>query len=867
MLEQIDNKKVRENIRVRAEADGHMSRTEVAEAIIEKYNEDEKEISHLTKALGVAVLLVAVSIAANAGTSWYAVQAQKETSTATAPSSAETPNPHMLTDTSGKVLRTDRTRDVLSLTSQLPDETFDELETLRVKGPEGKINFKVLGWARYTERSSRCGSVVVIYTLPGHVQFDGVAMSFDENVRGAFERAGFTVSAPAARRGRRNGQGSYALSGIQEVVGMFNFVAELDTSSLRCGDDIPSVTNNPFENASDVLLTESRLYSCGVTDRPACPSGANLVQFDSTSYYTRSRAMHAKLIDGKWSSYARVTVPEYGAAELIEIQDGNDMSRHVWVQEPDIIEPVHFTASPGECYWRRQFIPETNTSSGTLGFRATAGSGSDYTMRFVGYDVLNGVYVRHYKIKVGGLMEALQSAPNVSVNPGDVDQELDMFEHYDEKRLFSLGLAAPTSYTTFDQIIVDPTDAQLSAAGLVSNGNLAAVNSLDDVSTLVAEATRPCVLSDDSRPLGKVDLAEYIAMTPYTAAAGTADIAEAAALYASNREDSIAASNFYSNHTASVVSNTTSAARQRVRRGGCPTSDTLFRSHFNKYLEDRNGNLGMHSDRGAWQKWTVSDAGGGKFFFTSHRGYQLEDRNGRLGFSSDKGDWQKWTVSDAGGGKHYIRSHRGQQLEDRNGRFGLHGDRGAYQQWYVKLGNGANSCINAISNWNDDVPQIRGYTWNVGPFSLSIQEKCCEGGWARSWELTAAVEACFPGCCGNPYLGVRGQLQGVISEAGSAEVSASITITFTVKFVGITVTFELTFGVGVQVDYEGVQLKMWVAFTLDVKVLSLEPKLTFYWKPPSRIFIEKVPSSAEAEVEVCAFGWICGSIKIPKIGW
>ena len=52
------------------------------------------------------------------------------------------------------------------------------------------------------ENTSRCGSVVVVYTAAGQIQFDGVAMAFDERVSGAFSRAGFATS--SRRRGRRD---------------------------------------------------------------------------------------------------------------------------------------------------------------------------------------------------------------------------------------------------------------------------------------------------------------------------------------------------------------------------------------------------------------------------------------------------------------------------------------------------------------------------------------------------------------------------------------------------------------------------------------------------------------------------------------
>ena len=87
------------------------------------------------------------------------------------------------------------------LSSEYDDETFNELDSIYIKSGKGTINFKVLGWARYVNEDSRCGTVVVLYTNPGSIQLDGTDMSFNEGVAGAFSRAGFGVS--ARRRGRR----------------------------------------------------------------------------------------------------------------------------------------------------------------------------------------------------------------------------------------------------------------------------------------------------------------------------------------------------------------------------------------------------------------------------------------------------------------------------------------------------------------------------------------------------------------------------------------------------------------------------------------------------------------------------------------
>ena len=112
----------------------------------------------------------------------------------------------LLTDRdTGKALATETIAKALptsKLSSEFDDETFDELDALKITNAKGTINFKVLGWARYVNEDSRCGTVVVLYTNPGSIQLDGVDMSFNEGVAGAFSRAGFQVT--SRRRGRRS---------------------------------------------------------------------------------------------------------------------------------------------------------------------------------------------------------------------------------------------------------------------------------------------------------------------------------------------------------------------------------------------------------------------------------------------------------------------------------------------------------------------------------------------------------------------------------------------------------------------------------------------------------------------------------------
>ena len=57
----------------------------------------------------------------------------------------------------------------------------------------------------------------------------------------------------------------------------------------------------------------------------------------------------------------------------------------------------------------------------------------------------------------------------------------------------------------------------------------------------------------------------------------------------------------------------------------CSNNNLLIVSEGGKQLEDRGGRINTHPDKGGWQKWALSPAGGGYVFITSHRGRHLAD--------------------------------------------------------------------------------------------------------------------------------------------------------------------------------------------------------------------------------------------------
>jgi hypothetical protein len=90
--------------------------------------------------------------------------------------------------------------------------------------------------------------------------------------------------------------------------------------------------------------------------------------------------------------------------------------------------------------------------------------------------------------------------------------------------------------------------------------------------------------------------------------------------------------------------------------------------------------------------WRVVDAGteGGisLVFLRTSTGLNLEEWRGRVGLTTDTGREQKWTLTDAsirepesGYGKIFIQSSSGSLLEDRHGHLGVGSDYGSYQMW------------------------------------------------------------------------------------------------------------------------------------------------------------------------------------------
>ena len=93
----------------------------------------------------------------------------------------------------------------------------------------------VLAVARYQQKNSRYGSVVVLYTHVGELTLDGEAIVFEEALAGAFQRAGLRVD----NNGRR-------LLGVTKVVGLFNLLESAFEGSVLEDDAMPRMPGDQF---------------------------------------------------------------------------------------------------------------------------------------------------------------------------------------------------------------------------------------------------------------------------------------------------------------------------------------------------------------------------------------------------------------------------------------------------------------------------------------------------------------------------------------------------------------------------------------------------------------------------------------------
>jgi len=71
-------------------------------------------------------------------------------------------------------------------------------------------------------------------------------------------------------------ESNFSLIGVNRMFGEFSFIANVDLSSLSCGDERPSV-KSPFDgDVWDIQTEEDELFACG-EGTSECPTTAPLI--------------------------------------------------------------------------------------------------------------------------------------------------------------------------------------------------------------------------------------------------------------------------------------------------------------------------------------------------------------------------------------------------------------------------------------------------------------------------------------------------------------------------------------------------------------------------------------------------------------
>lgn len=177
-------------------------------AAAKAHQESKQQNKRLTYFVGGLMFIIVMFLGVNAALMFAVIDGTKETRTSSdgvLRATTTTPGEE------GEVVQVGSFATPISLTSDLPNEAFDELKFFRVENDNGAyISLSILGWYRHVHDSAAFGSYVKLITTPGVITIDADEFTFQTNMSHVFAQAGFNVTdAPNGRRllGKRNGIG------------------------------------------------------------------------------------------------------------------------------------------------------------------------------------------------------------------------------------------------------------------------------------------------------------------------------------------------------------------------------------------------------------------------------------------------------------------------------------------------------------------------------------------------------------------------------------------------------------------------------------------------------------------------------------
>ena len=218
-----------------------------------------------------------------------------------------------------------------------------------------------------------------MYTHVGEITLDGEAIFFHETLAGAFSRAGFLVDSTRRR-----------LLGVIDVIGMFNLISQAARDALAHNQTVVVPAPLPAQFAVRVVIYEACDDSAGESTGSCDLTGGQRVNWvsyrasDGQTVVTSEEEQYSLLFAGRRHALQRATSAQWPGQSLTTVYNET--------------HALDFQTFNGNNYYCRLHA-DGSLSDAALAAAARSDNGS--RVDFVGYDEVEGVYCRHFRITKG----------------------------------------------------------------------------------------------------------------------------------------------------------------------------------------------------------------------------------------------------------------------------------------------------------------------------------------------------------------------------------------------------------------------------------------------------------------------------------
>jgi hypothetical protein len=116
---------------------------------------------------------------------------------------------------------------------------------------------------------------------------------------------------------------------------------------------------------------------------------------------------------------------------------------------------------------------------------------------------------------------------------------------------------------------------------------------------------------------------------------------------------------------------------------GGPTGRFYLTNGHGKQLGAKpDGTFKFTTNKADWERFTITSEGS-KVVISTHHGSNLQMDGEKFGVSKNRGGWEQWTLTPAGGGKYYIVAHTGKHLGAKgdDSIYCSNSNTGGWEQW------------------------------------------------------------------------------------------------------------------------------------------------------------------------------------------